>query len=508
MTRSQIGSFAVGVLGVALAIVVVGAVVRHGTAPEPAVRTASAPAVEKPAPDSGTAGKAEAPAPKAATASGRDEPASADKQAGAQQKPVEGSDQTAKAAPAPAAADTSAAAKAPTAEAKPVVPSFDVLRVESDGSTVIAGRAAPDADVAIMNGGKRLAATHSDENGDFVAVLDPPLAPGDYELSLKATGKDSKAVSSIETATVSVPEDKKGDLLAMVTKPGAASRIVTAPKPPSPAPAPEAKASADQPPAATSPAPAEAALGAAPPEPAKAARIETEAAPAGDRPAADDATAGDHVRVDAVEIEGNSLYVAGSATTGRKVRVYADGRLAGEDPSARKGRFVVESSTDLKPGAHTIRADLVDPRTGDVVVRATVPFTRPEGDQFAAVAPSSSGKDAGSGVQASAAVPSADASRADQAAPDASGGPKTVMQPALTNSDDFVIIRRGDTLWQIARRVYGRGVRYTTIYLANTSQITDPDLILPGQIFDVPAKSLPDAEKVHRRLRDGGKASG
>ncbi|MGN6549369.1 MAG: LysM peptidoglycan-binding domain-containing protein [Pararhizobium sp.] len=508
MTRSQIGSFAVGVLGVALAIVVVGAVVRHGTAPDPAVRTANAPAVEKPAPDSGPAGKAEAPAPKAASASASDEPASADKQAGAQQKPTpEGSDRIAKAAPAPAAADTSAPAKAPAAEAKPRVPSFDVLRVEPDGSTVIAGRAPPNADVAIMNGEKRLATTRSDENGDFVAVLDPPLAPGDYELSLKATGKDRKAVSSIETATVSVPEDKKGDLLAMVTKPGAASRIVAAPKPQ--APAPEAKAPVDPASAVTPPAPAEAALDASPPEPAKAARVETQAAPAGDRPAADDATAGDHVRVDAVEIEGNSLYVAGSATTGRKVRVYADGRFAGEDPSARKGRFVVESSTDLKPGAHTIRADLVDPRTGDVVVRATVPFTRPEGDQFAAVAPSSSGKDqAPGGGQAFPAAPSADASPADQASPDASGGPKTVMQPALTNSDDFVIIRRGDTLWQIARRVYGRGVRYTTIYLANTSQITDPDLILPGQIFDVPAKSLPDAEKVHRRLRDGGKASG
>jgi len=49
-----------------------------------------------------------------------------------------------------------------------------------------------------------------------------------------------------------------------------------------------------------------------------------------------------------------------------------------------------------------------------------------------------------------------------------------------------VIIRRGDSLWRISRRVYGRGVRYSTIYLAKQEQIRDPDMIWPGQIFAVP----------------------
>ncbi len=48
------------------------------------------------------------------------------------------------------------------------------------------------------------------------------------------------------------------------------------------------------------------------------------------------------------------------------------------------------------------------------------------------------------------------------------------------------IIRRGDNLWTIARRVYGEGIRYTTIYQANRSQIRDPDLIYPGQVFNLP----------------------
>ncbi|HUH48969.1 MAG TPA: LysM peptidoglycan-binding domain-containing protein, partial [Mycoplana sp.] len=79
--------------------------------------------------------------------------------------------------------------------------------------------------------------------------------------------------------------------------------------------------------------------------------------------------------------------------------------------------------------------------------------------------------------------------------------PKTVEQAPLKESKTSVIIRRGDTLWQIARRVYGQGVRYTSIYLANEDQITNPDRILPGQIFGVPDEAMPEAEaeEMHRK---------
>ena len=73
--------------------------------------------------------------------------------------------------------------------------------------------------------------------------------------------------------------------------------------------------------------------------------------------------------------------------------------------------------------------------------------------------------------------------------------------PSLQQSKNSVIIRRGDTLWQIARRVYGQGVRYTTIYLANEGQINNPDRILPGQVFGVPDEAMPEAEaeQIHRK---------
>ena len=61
--------------------------------------------------------------------------------------------------------------------------------------------------------------------------------------------------------------------------------------------------------------------------------------------------------------------------------------------------------------------------------------------------------------------------------------------PKLEASASGVIIRRGDTLWRISKRVYGRGTRYSTIYVANQDQIQNPNKIWPGQVFRVPDKS-------------------
>jgi nucleoid-associated protein YgaU len=81
------------------------------------------------------------------------------------------------------------------------------------------------------------------------------------------------------------------------------------------------------------------------------------------------------------------------------------------------------------------------------------------------------------------------APESDLPAPPAADGIDEVLAPKLQPVGSAIIIRRGDTLWRISRRVYGRGVRYSTIYLANQTQIEDPDRIWPGQVFKVPEKS-------------------
>lgn len=48
------------------------------------------------------------------------------------------------------------------------------------------------------------------------------------------------------------------------------------------------------------------------------------------------------------------------------------------------------------------------------------------------------------------------------------------------------IVSRGENLWRISRRTYGRGMRYTTIFDANQEQIRNPHRIYPGQVFVLP----------------------
>jgi len=61
--------------------------------------------------------------------------------------------------------------------------------------------------------------------------------------------------------------------------------------------------------------------------------------------------------------------------------------------------------------------------------------------------------------------------------------------------DGKVVVQPGNSLWRIARRAYGSGAQYTIIYEANVDRIRDPDLIYPGQIFDVPNDEDEDGDE-------------
>ena len=64
-----------------------------------------------------------------------------------------------------------------------------------------------------------------------------------------------------------------------------------------------------------------------------------------------------------------------------------------------------------------------------------------------------------------------------------------ISQKQLTAGLDgsmMVVVHKGDALWRIAYRSYGKGVRYVDIFRRNADKIDDPDLIYPNQIFAVP----------------------
>lgn len=48
------------------------------------------------------------------------------------------------------------------------------------------------------------------------------------------------------------------------------------------------------------------------------------------------------------------------------------------------------------------------------------------------------------------------------------------------------VVQSGDTLWAIAEANYGNGNEFSRIVRANPNQISDPNLIFPGQVLKIP----------------------
>jgi nucleoid-associated protein YgaU len=144
------------------------------------------------------------------------------------------------------------------------------------------------------------------------------------------------------------------------------------------------------------------------------------------------------VTVDVVDYGADGrVNIGGHAPPNSRIQVYLDNILIGHSFSNAEGRWGLMPDQPVRPGRYTLRADHVS-GDGSVSARAEIPFQM-----------------------------------ADQAASSLPAGKNIVVQP-------------GASLWRIARRTYGDGVRFSLIYEANQTQIRDPDLIYPGQIFTVP----------------------
>ena len=51
-----------------------------------------------------------------------------------------------------------------------------------------------------------------------------------------------------------------------------------------------------------------------------------------------------------------------------------------------------------------------------------------------------------------------------------------------------VMVEDGNSLWRIARKTLGGGIFYSEIYKNNLEKIKNPNLIYPGQVFNIPKK--------------------
>ncbi|WP_319413997.1 LysM peptidoglycan-binding domain-containing protein [uncultured Cohaesibacter sp.] len=386
-----------------------------------------------------------------------------------------------------------------------LAPTFDIVRVEPDGNTLVAGRAQPGWIVELKNGSAILSKAVANTNGEWVMILDDPLGAGVSDLSLVAQSKDGgQSIASESSVTVARSEDAGGELLVVETEPGKASKILasiakpdeaaakldnvagesepsvakseeTAPvvaettepevAPSSSVPAQGAVATAAEPQADGKDASGMVVASKSAPAEESGEAVTSEVAvnePAGQTDASQNvASVGQSISIEAVEIEGDMLFVAGAAApTGAMLRLYIDNGELANGRSGEMGRFLFDEKFSLENGAHVARVDMINAADGSVLARAEVSFNKLAGGMQIVSAEGTLGDKYQRGVSASA----------------VSGAVETKK----------IIIRRGDNLWTIARRVYGAGIRYSTIYDTNNDQIRDPHWIYPGQVFELP----------------------
>ncbi len=322
---------------------------------------------------------------------------------------------------------------APAAE--PVVPAFDTVRVEKTGEAVIAGTAAPGAEVVLRLNGKSIAQTTANDDGAFVIVLENPLPPGSGTLTLEAKGPGETVFTpSAQSVAVIVPEAAGQGALVAMFSPDQPTRILQKLALPAPAAAP-----APEPQVETAEAPKVSEA------PAKPARL---------------------VSIDAVDYDASgNIVFSGQGEPGNTARIYIDNQFIGDAAVTADGRWSFSGTADVAPGVHTLRVDGLDAK-GAVLNRGEVPFFREAQSTVAQAAPEAQPTEA----TAVAEAPKADA---ETAAPPAPREGQVVIQP-------------GNNLWRISRVLYGTGAKYTMLYNANKDQIRNPNLIYPGQVFKTP----------------------
>ncbi len=272
----------------------------------------------------------------------------------------------------------------------PISPTFDVVRVDPLGRTVMAGRAAPLTDVEIKVGGDVIDRVTTTATGEWVSTPLEALKSGDQELSLTAVQVDAAPVNSRQIVVVSIPErtdetDPVQPVAVILDKDeGGAGRILQAPD-----------------------------------------KLQS----AGD----------DRLALKLVDYDDRgAIRLSGEAPPGVPVRIYVDNEPAALVIGDSKGYWITTLDQDLPGGDYTLRLDQLDLK-GETIARLETPFTR-------ASSPPIEGK----------------------------------------TKVDHVVVQPGNSLWRIARRLSGDGFNYVYIFEANQAQIRDPDVIYPGQVFEVP----------------------
>lgn len=307
-------------------------------------------------------------------------------------------------------------------------PSFDEVRREPDGTTVIAGRAEPLSDVTILLDGTQVATAKADSTGGFAAIAMLPPQKTAQVVSLSAQTEEVVTPSLDEiilapAAMSAPPPEETATDQAAATPQAKAPDAQAAEEASQVAAVPEAQQEPDQ--------------------PAEVALLKSDAQGvsllASTPPQAMTSVALDTIGYSDV---GDVQLTGRAQPDTAKIRVYLDNRAVISLPVDAQGRWRGDLP-NVDEGIYTLRVDEVSAQ-GDVSSRVETPFKRESAQTLAQAA----GADAG-------AVKS-------------------------------ITVQAGATLWAIARDRYGDGTLYVRVFEANAGSIRNPDLIYPGQVFDLP----------------------
>lgn len=409
--------------------------------------------------------------------------------------------------------------------ASPPAPRFDVVRVEPDGSAVIAGQAPAGADVRLMLDDAEVARTEADANGNFVALLSLPPESTSRVMRLMVDGaEDERSPQSVIIGPTAAPMPRSAAAPKVAGSGDAKIAVV-----------PDAAQavsdilddeSAGRTPGMVSGLPVNsntstdtmepetdhtAAPGSGPDVPQvlladqDGIRVLQDAgAASGETPLSLDSIAYDAAGM---------VSLSGRGTAGAEIRIFLDGVQKVNGEIGQDGQWTL-ALPGVDPGVYALRAEELD-ATGAVSDTVATPFKREEPALIAAldpVAKESAQKqlpDSG-GANASQAVSSggADQPVTDTPPQSTEGGAiaptSDKLDPAAVSSDldmpavsplprpTIVTVQPGATLWAIARDKLGEGTLYVQVFDANRDKIQNPDLIYPGQVFAVPEGQVSD----------------
>ena len=382
-------------------------------------------------------------------------------------------------------------------------PAFDVVRVDAEGNATIAGRAVPGAQVALLLDGAEVAEAKADGSGAFALLVTLPPSETPRALSLRAMGADGVARVSVEDAIVA---PFAGPTVAAVS--GAAG-----------------DATGDATGAAAAAAGSDAGAAGQPTAEAAAPAI-LMAGPAG-------------VKVQGGVVESLVLDVIGYSDSGAVqlsgrapvragaeafARIYLDNGAVADVKIGPDGAWQAELA-EIAAGIYTLRVDEVD-AVGKVLSRVETPFRREAPEALAALMASKAAAETATATVAdtvttaeatAAAATGTATATASQTATNSAAAEATplVSQEATENAAQAaaqaasqaasqgaqqasaegagsaarvkaVTVQPGNTLWAIARERYGSGTLYVRLFEANKDAIRNPDLIYPGQVFEIP----------------------